>query len=95
MSEIVTSEDLVAEFHRIIGDVTASVDHRLAEHKGEVERLVKQRTARMPSILTGGDTAGGTLSLLGSDRGFRDWLRGPRGAKSAYAASFSPTFALR
>jgi hypothetical protein len=88
MSEV-TEQDLISEFQRIADTMHAKTEQKLVEHRAQTERLIRERTARPPSAFTGGSTANRGLPLLGGDQKFRDWLGGPRGAKSSYAASFT------
>ena len=81
---------LISEFQRVADAMHAKTEQRFVEHRAQVERLIKERTARggLP-LVNGGGALAGALPLLGSDQRFREWLRGPRGAKSSYAASFT------
>lgn len=83
-----TDQELVAEFRSILQE---EVNGRFKDFRGEVERLIKERSARAPSVLTGlsGAPATRALPLLGGDQKFKDWLRIGRGRSSRFAANYS------
>lgn len=72
------------------GMVATSVDQKLTDVKRDIDRQIKERTARPPGALIGAPEAGPALcrrtaAPLGDNASFRAWLTSPRSQHSSIA----------